>query len=358
MVNSRRRNICWGDLDMVNLELDKLILHFEHSNKAEGKSPKTISWYTEMLSSFTRFLISTGKNPILSEFNISTVREYIIHEQEKNLSPYTIQGKVRALKAFASWLLNEGYTEDHLLKNLKIPKAPKNLIEPLTQDEIDSLIKYQNTLSLLGCRNIAILILLLDSGIRVSELCGLHTYDTHIEDGYIKVMGKGAKERVVPIGGLSQKILWRYVIHFRPDDSLEADDRVFLAINGKPLRPNAVKLLLKRWGKNAGVDRLHAHLCRHTFATNFLIHKCGDVFRLQQILGHTSLEMVRKYVHYASTQEMINGRPSSPLDHMGIQGLRGYKIDQELRKNRNESANGNPLDHDMKSRSRRNGWYK
>ena len=284
-MKSKRRNLHWGDLNMAELELDKLILHFEQSNKAEGKSPKTIPWYTEMIVGFPRFLTGTGRRPVLAEFDISAVREFIIHEQERGLSPYTVQGKIRALKAFASWLFSENYTPDHVLYNLKMPKAPQNLIEPLTVAEIDQLVKSQNPLTALGCRNIAILVLLLDTGLRISELCGLRTDDAHIEEGYLKVMGKGAKERVVPIGSLTQKMLWRYIIHFRLEDSIEADNYAFLTMDGKPLCPNAVKLLLKRWSKKARVERLHAHLCRHTYATNFLNHNCGDVFRLKQNLG-------------------------------------------------------------------------
>ena len=101
----------------------------------------------------------------------------------------------------------------------------------------------------------------------------------------------------------------------------------FLAV-----RANAIKSLIRRWSKKAGIPRLHAHLCRHTFATNYLIHNCGDVFRLQKLLGHNSLEMVRRYVHYASTQALINSKTLSPVDQMGIKKLRAYKIDQMLSK--------------------------
>ena len=354
MFEGRRRNLHWGDLDMAELELDKLILHFAQSNKAEGKSPKTISWYLEMLTDFARFLASMGKRPVLAEFNISAAREFVIHEQERELSPYTVQGKVRALKVFASWLFNESYTADHVLYNLKLPKAPVNLIEPLTTVEIDQLVKYPNPLTSLGCRNIAILILLLDTGLRLSELCGLRSEDVHIEEGYLKVMGKGSKERIAPIGGLAQKMLWRYVIHFRPETAVDADDFLFLTLDGKPLCTNAIKLLLKRWGKKAGVPRLHAHLCRHTYATNFLNYKCGDVFRLQQILGHTTLEMVRRYVHYASAQAMINSRPSSPMDHMGIRRLNGYKIDRMLKNNHQRSGRDSFDDNNHKGGKDRN----
>jgi site-specific recombinase XerD len=334
MLKDRRRNIHWVDINMAELELEKLILHYSQSNRADGKSPKTISWYTEMLTTYSRFLAATGKNMVLSELNINSAREFVIHEQERRVSPYTVQGKIRALKAFASWLHREGYTSDHVLYNLKLPKAPANLIEPLTDSEVNQLLDYQNPLTALGCRNTALLVVFLDSGLRISELCGLKHEHTHIEEDYLKVMGKGSKERVVPFGGLTQKMLFRYIIHFRPKPLVANDDFLFLSLDGEPLRPNAVKLLLKRWGKKAGVPRLHAHLCRHTFATNFLNHNCGDVFRLQQILGHNTLEMVRKYVHFASAQAMINGKPSSPVDLMGIRRLNGYKLDRILKNNK------------------------
>ena len=260
MLKDRRRNIHWVDLNMADLELQKLLLHYAQSNKADGKSPKTIVWYTEMLTTFARFLSAVGKDVILSEFNINSAREFVIHEQERGLSPYTVQGKVRALKAFASWLHREGYTSDHVLYNLKLPKAPVNLIEPLTDSEVNQLMNYQNPLTALGCRNMAILVILLDTGIRLNELCGLKYEDTHIEEGYLKVLGKGAKQRVVPIGGLAQKMLWRYIIHFRPEPLINTNSHLFLTLDGKPLCSNAVKLFLRRWGKNAGVLRLHAHL--------------------------------------------------------------------------------------------------
>ena len=348
MLKGRHRIKQWGDLNMAELDLQKLITHFAQSNQAEGKSKKTSSWYTEMLNGFINFLSLIGRKLVLDEFNVSIVREFIIHEQERKLSPFTIQGKVRTLKVFASWLFSEGYTTYHILCNLKMPKAPKNLIEPLTDAEINQLLKFQNPLTSLGCRNIAILVLLLDIGLRVGELCRLRFNDVHIEEGYLKVMGKGSKERITPIGGLTQKMLWRYIIHFRPEITIDSDDFLFLTLDGRPLSTNAVKLLLKRWGRNAGVPRLHAHLCRHTFATNFLIHKCGDVFRLQQILGHNTLEMVRRYIHFASSKVMINGRTSTPMDRIGIKSLNGHKIDRMLKNNYKKSNNHSPNNSDPK----------
>lgn len=332
MLRTRKRNLRWVDINMAEVELDKLILHFAQSNKAEGKSPRTIEWYSEMLGDFSRFLESEGYRGVLSRFDVQTVRDFVVHEQERGLSPYTVQGKVRALKAFCSWLFREAYVTDNLLANFKLPRVPKNLIEPLTSAEVDQLVNCQNPLTAVGCRDIAILTVMLDTGIRLSELCGLRFEDARVEEGYLKVMGKGSKERIVPVGASAQKMLWRYIIHFRPEPMVKSDNYLFLTLDGKPLRGNAVELLIKRWGKRAGVPRLHAHLCRHTFATNYLVYNCGDVFRLQQILGHSSLEMVRRYVHYASSQSLINGKTLSPVDQMGIRKLRGYRIDQMLSK--------------------------
>jgi len=328
---------------MAEIMLEKLIIHFAQSNKAEGKSLKTISWYSEMISDFVRFLESKRLKAVLSDFTMATTREFIVHEQERGMSPYTVQGKVRALKAFSSWLYREDYISRNLLCNFKLPKVPQILIEPLTSGEIERLINYQNPLTAIGCRDITILVLMVDTGIRLGELCGLYFENVHVGDGYLKVMGKGSKERILPVGAISQKMLWRYIIHFRPEPLVKDNDYLFLTLDGRPLKPNAVKLLIKRWGKKAGVPRLHAHLCRHTFATNFLNYNCGDVFRLQQILGHTSLEMVRRYVHYASTQALMNGKTISPMDHIGIKNLRGYKIDQMLsktNKNRRRDVHG------------------
>lgn len=334
MMVLRTRNKKWSDIDMTQLELPNLILHFAQSNKADGKSPKTVSWYSEMLTCYVKYLETTNILPTLVNIDINTVRHFIIHEQSRMLSPNTIACRVRAMKAFASWLLREGYTNDNMLSNLKIPKIPKKVIEPLTPDEIDKLIRYQNPLTAMGSRNIAILTTFTDTGMREDELCSMPFKDAHIEEGYLKVMGKGAKERIVPIGSLVQKILWRYVFHFRPQPENDLNDYLFLTLDGRKLSNNAVKLLLKRWGRKAGVPRLHAHLCRHSFATNFLIYKCGDTFRLQQILGHSTLEMVRQYVNYASVHDMIQNHVSSPMDRMGIKGLRSYKVDRLLKNGR------------------------
>jgi site-specific recombinase XerD len=159
--------------------------------------------------------------------------------------------------------------------------------------------------------------LLLDTGLRIGELVNLKMGDTHIDDGFLKVMGKGKKERLVPIGSNAQRALQRYLFRYRPKPAHPGVDHVFLSIHGIPLTENSLKLMFARLASRSGIHRLHAHLCRHTFATRFLING-GDVFTLQQILGHSTLEMVRHYVNLASNHIAIQHQRFSPLDRLNL----------------------------------------
>ena len=113
---------------MTQMEIPNLILHFAQSNKADGKSPKTVSWYSEMLTCYVKYLESNQISPTLANFDINTVRSFIIYEQTRELSPSTVACRVRALKAFTSWLFREGYADDSIFSNLKLPKIHKKVI--------------------------------------------------------------------------------------------------------------------------------------------------------------------------------------------------------------------------------------
>ncbi len=165
MLKTKRNKLNWTDIDMAEINLDKLVLHFCQCMKAEGKPPATIRWYSEMIRSFVSFLLAVDGGPILGEFTLENARHFIIHEQQRQVSPYTVQTKARALKSFSSWLFGEGYMGENLFALLKIPKAPIMLIKPLTTEEINLLVSVQNPLTAIGSRNLAILITFLGTGI-------------------------------------------------------------------------------------------------------------------------------------------------------------------------------------------------
>jgi site-specific recombinase XerD len=327
----RAKNRRWQELEKDNIPFEKLTQHFEAYNRSEGKSPATVEWYSRVLRYFDNYLNEHNLPSTLGDLNIFVVREFVLYLQTRkkwtghpsmppskaNLAAISVQTYVRSLRAFFGWLHREGYTEDNILADLKPPKAPVKLVEVLTDEEVRMILACLDSDKASGCRDTAIIVNMLDTGLRLSELANLKLADAHVDQGYLKIMGKGSKERIVPIGGRAQKVLLRYIYHFRSEPLSTGDNTVFLTLEGRSMSSNAIKLILKRISQKSGVKRFHAHLCRHTFATNYLING-GDVFSLQQILGHTSLEMVRRYVTLASSQVMVQHRKFSPMDRMNL----------------------------------------
>ena len=298
----------------------------------EGKSPETVLWHNKKLSAFLNFMQPNGSQVKICELTLDDARRFIrslmerktkypdhkFHREiEGGLAPQTIHGFVRSLKTFASWLVEEGYTEEHLLGRLQPPKVPQILIEPLTEDEIRRLLTAIPQDTLEGVRNFAILLSFLDTGIRLSELVNLEVCHIDFGEGQLKVLGKGAKERIVPMGLNARRALLRYKEHARPQPSRANEPCMFLNMAGDPITKDAVEKLMQRLSRRASIPRLHPHLLRHTFAVRYLMNG-GDVFTLQKILGHASLEMTRKYIALASGDVKEKHRQYSPVDNLGV----------------------------------------
>jgi integrase/recombinase XerC/integrase/recombinase XerD len=235
------------------------------------------------------------------------------------LSSSTIHGHVRTLRAFFNWLQRENLTVTNLAAGIKPPKIVKKVISTLSDEEIVAILHTFNSNSHAQIRNKVIFMLLLDSGLRIGELVNLKLDDIYVNDGLLKVMGKGKKERMVPIGNKAQKTLQSYLFRYRAKAAHSDIKNVFLSVNGTQLTENGIKLIFKKLAHESGVERLHAHLCRHTFATRFLLNG-GDVFTLQQILGHSTLEMVKNYVTLASNHVAMQHHKYSPLDRLNLRG--------------------------------------
>ena len=311
--------------------LPRLIEYYEVCNKAEGKSPKTVSWYSSNLKCFHQYLRSRHLPDSIGKIDTRLLREYLIYlrkrdsyeghpytpAQHQPLSAATIHGHVRTLRAFFSWLVREELVQVNPAIGIKPPRTARKVITTLSDQEIRSIMNILNTRVACDGRNQTILMMLIDTGLRIGELIGLKLEDVHIDDGLLKVLGKGSKERIVPIGSNAQRALQRYLFRYRPQPAHGGITSVFLSARGKPLTENGVKLMFTRLARRSGVTRLHAHLCRHTFATRFLMNG-GDVFTLQQILGHSSLEMVRQYVNLASNHVALQHQRFSPMGRLGL----------------------------------------
>jgi len=202
------------------------------------------------------------------------------------------------LKVFFRFAQEEGYLETNVASRLKVPRAPKKIIQTFSEEQLRQLLATARS-----SRDKAILGLFIDTGIRVTELSSLHLGDVDLDRGRIRVKGKGAKERFVFFGNRCRRLLWRYINIERPKVS---SDRLFINCHGQPLKARGILEMMRRCG---------THTLRHTFAKRFLLNG-GDVFTLQQILGHSSLEMVRRYLSLRSQEVGTLYRPHSPLEQL------------------------------------------
>jgi site-specific recombinase XerD len=312
-----------------NPDIQDLIKRYQQSNDAEGKSKKTIKGYNELLLSFYRHVKEHHGGTAISCFTIDIVRQYIIYlrtrpkfqghpftpVQDKGLSVESIRDHVRTLKAFASWLNVEGYTCENRLSNLKLPKPEGTIIEPLSEDEIMITLNSIDLNTQVGRRNHAMVVLMLDTGLRAGEVAGAELLNFKPTEGFLKVKGKGNKERIVPVGIEAQAKVSDYVTCVRSKIARPDCTRLFIAEGGCPITENTIKLFFSRLKKKSGITRLHAHLCRHTFAINYLLNG-GDIYSLKEILGHTTLEMVNHYLHFTKAQITARHREFSPMDRI------------------------------------------
>lgn len=331
MVRTKQR---WEEMDKAGIPLEALFESYTLYNRSEGRAASTIFWYGEKLREFHHWLVEAGYPTDLAGFTSDRVREFALHLQDRDkkfernpftptktqkLSGHTIRGYIRTLKAFASWLQEDGYTDQNILQRYRLPKARRIEPEWLTHEEIARLLGAFDRKTTIGARDYAMTVTFLDTGLRCAELCNLTLPNADLEIGELKVLGKGDKERTVPIGLRAVRALRRYRDHFRPPVE---QPFFFLSIDGQRLSVNAVQRMMGRAKTIAAIPRLHVHLLRHTFAIHYLMAG-GDAFSLQRILGHSSLDVTRMYVNMASPQLKEKHRLYSPMDNMQLRLERG-----------------------------------
>ena len=194
----------------------------------------------------------------------------------------------------------------------------------LSEEEIGQLLSSVDANTVLGARNTAIIWLMLDTGLRLSEAASLKERDVHIDDQYQKVMGKGNKERMISFGIGCKSVLQHYRLHFRGAPVHDSVDSFFLSIDGYPMTANAIRCFVKRLAVTSGVRRLHPHLLRHTYATRFLLNG-GDIYTLKHNLGHATLAMVQNYLHVSNETAAVRSRGFSPMDRTNVEDNRKFR---------------------------------
>ena len=219
----------------------------------------------------------------------------------RGLAPATVERRVSALKGFHKFLVREGVTENHPTARVPLPKVPQRLPAAVSIDDIERLLGQPFPDGPSGLRDRAILETLYGSGLRVSELTGLDLTDLDLPEGFVRVFGKGGKERLAPIAGMATHALDAYVRHgrpyLRPASSLRGVDgsAVFLNVRGRRISRQAVFEIVRKYGAHVGLA-LHPHSLRHSFATH-LLEGGADLSALQEMMGHADISTTQVYTH-------------------------------------------------------------
>ncbi len=276
-------------------ELEKTLGGFlEHLQKERGYSNLTIRAYANDVKGLFNFLRQRGITS-LNAIDEDSAAEFLMHISPR-YDPTSVNRKLSALRTFFKWLVREGKIAGNPfahLHNLKDPLPPPSF---LTTTETSVFIRNTET----NLRTRAIVELLYGSGLRVSELVALHVGDVNFHADFIRVTGKGRKQRIVPLGRLAKKALSDY-IKWREEkgEIINADSPLFVNEKGTRLSDRYVRKLVKSLAQQSGISHtVTPHTLRHTFATH-LLERGADIRSIQEMLGHSSLQTTQRYTHVA-----------------------------------------------------------
>jgi site-specific recombinase XerD len=307
--------------------LGDFIFVYEKFAATENKSNRTIETVTAAVRHFGNFL---GEPADVRLVKPEDLRRYIqllqerpkwhdhptIKTKDDGLSPHTVASYVRSIRSFWAWLKREGFIKKNPLKRVQVPKAPRKIVSTFTVEQVDSLLKVIPIKRHSGYRDYAIIIALYGTGMRSAELTGLKLEDVDLVGGQIRVTGKGGKQRSVYMSATVFKVLFKYLHNRRPK---VGSDYFFVHDNGQPLTRYYLAHRLQAYGKKAKIKdiRCSPHTLRHSFAVGYL-RRGGDVFTLQRILGHSTLEMTRHYAEVADSDVEERQKPFSPAEKLQI----------------------------------------
>ncbi len=271
-----------------------------HLSVERGASVHTLAAYRRDLSEYSAFLQEHGVgSPDAVSREIVTA--WVKSLRERGLAPSSVERKVSSVKGFHKFLVREGFTKNHPTARLPLPKVPERLPDVVSIDDVDRLLSQPFADTPAGLRDRAALETLYGCGLRVSELTGLDTTDVDLGEGFIRVFGKGSKERLVPVSGMAAHAIGAYQSEgrgrLRSGRSLgTATSAVFLNQRGGRLSRQSVFALVRSYGARVGLEGLHPHTLRHSFATHML-EGGADLRALQEMLGHADISTTQVYTH-------------------------------------------------------------
>ncbi len=314
------------------MDVPKLVESYVRAGRIRNKSVQTLTWYERRLGQFVEFLKCEGHSLRVVDITKADGEAYIEHlmnrtarwqnhphhkpQTERGLSTFTIHGHVRAIRALTHWAKEEGYLQSDPFEKLPPPKLPERLYEIYSEDDINRMLNIVGQDNIRSLRLRMILMILLDTGIRAMELATLKLADVDLQNGTLKVTGKGNKERYVPIGEVTMREIDTYIHFYRPKPAMPEADTLLLNEDGLPFTYSALSSMMARLRKTLGIKRLHMHKFRHTSFTK-MIENGIPAFVVQQWAGHTSPLVTNGYVHLAQQRTAQRFRAGSVVDKLG-----------------------------------------
>lgn len=268
--------------------------YLEHLLVVKGLSENSLAAYSRDLDFFQRFLTERGGE--VEDVGDETIFLYLMHMRGRGLSSRSMARHLSALRGFFAFAADEGLLDESPAALVESPKLPRLLPDVLTTGEVADLLAAPDTGTPLGFRDKTMLELLYAAGLRVSELVTLTPLDFDAQTGILKIFGKGAKERLVPIHYLAQEICLGYLQNVRA--AFKPVERyLFLNRSGKGLTRQGVWKLIKRYAAQAGIEKaISPHSLRHSFATH-LLEGGADLRTVQILLGHADISATEIYTH-------------------------------------------------------------
>jgi integrase/recombinase XerD len=260
-----------------------------------GLSGHSVAAYRNDLVAFGTWL--AGRSLAAAECDRSELRRYITAMRGRGLSARSAARALAALRGFYRYLLQRELISDDPTLELETPRLMRALPRFLSSADVDALLGAPDVSTALGVRDRTMLETLYATGMRVSELVGLTLGQLRLDPGYVRVLGKGSKERIVPVGTEARGWLARYLDSVRPALDTRRRDEVFLTVRGEPMTRQRFWQLVRAYGARAGLStHLSPHVVRHSFATH-LLENGADLRAVQAMLGHADISTTEIYTH-------------------------------------------------------------
>ena len=272
----------------------------DHISLERGLSRHTRAAYADDLRQFIEYLEARGVRS-LNMVDRKLILDHLMDLRRKGMTTSSISRHLVAIKVFFRFLVQEGLLSADVTETMDSPRLWKILPDILSEKEVDALLSMPDVRTPLGLRDRAMFELLYATGLRVSELASLRLRDLHLDEGYLRCVGKGRKERVVPIGTEAMRLLERYLEEVRPLlDPGGEEKALFLGRRGRPLSRQRIWQLIRRYALEAGITRkVSPHSLRHSFASH-LLKNGADLRVIQELLGHADISTTQIYTHVDS----------------------------------------------------------